>query len=218
MIKQEVLKKLKEAKLIPVVRVKKESDAEKVAEALIEAGVKAIEITMTVEGAVEVIHTLAIEYRKEIIIGAGTVLSKVDAKRVIDAGAEFVVSPCFLEEVVDTCQTENILVIPGTLTPTEIIKAYKYGADAVKIFPASSAGGPKFIKSIKAVFPFIPLVPTGGVNIETALDYLKAGADMLGVGTDIVTPALVNEGKFNVITEKAKNFINKITQFVNTGQ
>ncbi len=210
MNKEIIIDKLKAGIIIPVIRVSRQKDAEKVAEIMIETGIKAVEITMSVKGAENVINSLRKKYYEKIVIGAGTVLSKEAAKLVIDSGAQFVVSPCFLEEVIDVCNKENIVVAPGTLTPTEIIKAKNYGADFIKIFPASSIGGPDFIKSIKAVYPDIDLMPTGGINAETAIDYLEAGATFLGVGSSIVNNKLINEKNFNEIKKRAEIIVNKV--------
>ncbi len=212
-MKEEVIKRLKEGIIIPVVRVEKEEEANKVAEVLIEVGVSAIEITMSIKGAERVIENLIKQYKGKIIIGAGTVLSKEEAELVINSGAEFVVSPCFLEEVIDVAKGNNIPVAPGTFTPTEIIKAKRYGADFIKVFPASLAGGAKFIKAVKAVYPDIDLMPTGGVNVGTVIEFLEAGATMLGVGSDIVNKKLVKERRYEEIRERARKIIEKVKEY-----
>ncbi len=215
MKKQDIFNKLKDSIIVPVVRVENSEDAQKVVDILIEVGIKAAEITMSVKGAEKVIETLRNKYDNNIIVGAGTVLSKEDAKMVIEYGAEFVVSPCFLEEVVAVARENNILVAPGTFTPTEIIKAYKYGSDFIKVFPASYNGGAKFIKSVKAVYPFIDLMPTGGVNPDTVIDFLEAGSTFLGVGSYIVNNKLVKENKFDEIKERALKIVNKVNEYKN---
>ncbi len=210
MDKNVIFDKLKEGLLVPVVRVDKEYDAQNVADVLIDVGIKAIEITMSVDNADKVIYKLVKQYGDKIIIGAGTVLSKESAKLVVGSGAQFVVSPCFLEEVVLYCNEQGILTAPGTATPTEIIRAKNTGADFIKIFPAATLGGPKFIKSVKSVFPDIEFMPTGGVNVDTAVDFIESGASVLGVGSSIVNRKLVADGNFGEIKHRAKVLLEKI--------
>ncbi len=209
MDKKAVYKELKDTIIIPVVRVESPEDAEKTADVLAEAGIKAIEITMTVSKAEKVIEKLKEKF-SDILIGAGTVLNKEQAENVIKAGADFVVSPCFLQEVVKYCNEQDILVAPGTATPTEIITAYNYGADFIKVFPASTLGGPKYIKAVKSVYPHIDIMPTGGVNASTAGEFLKAGASFLGVGSEIVNSELVKNNRFQEIKIRAEKILNAI--------
>ena len=205
-----IIERLKKSIIVPVVRVSNPDDAFKVSEILIEEGISAVEVTMSISNADRVITELVKKYGEKIVVGAGTVLSRKDAELVAEAGAEFIVSPCFLTEVMDFCKENNIPVAPGTFSPTEIITAYNYGADIVKVFPASSAGGPKYIKSVKSVFPHIDLMPTGGVNAKTIQDYLNAGASLVGVGSDIVNNKLVKENRFDEIRQRTREIVSLV--------
>jgi len=212
MQKDEVLKRIIDCGIIPVVRAKSSEDALKIAAALEEADIACIEITMTVPGALKVIKKLAEEIGDKIVIGAGTVLNAESAVKVIEAGAEFVVSPSFDLETVKICRMNEKVSIPGALSPTEVVDAWDAGADMVKIFPAGNVGGPKYIKALKGPLPQIKFVPTGGVNLETAAEFIKAGASALGVGTALVDKKAVSAGNFAVITERAREFIKIIKE------
>lgn len=176
------------------------------AEAVSEGGIPVVEITMTVPGAVDVIRELAKSNASKILIGAGTVLDAEAARRCRDAGAQFLVSPALNLETVEFAVRENILIMAGALTPTEIVKAWKAGADFVKVFPCGQVGGAKYIKAIKGPLPHIPLVPTGGVNLNTAAEFLEAGAEALGVGSELVPAAALKSGKPEIIVETARKF------------
>ncbi|MBN1899339.1 MAG: bifunctional 4-hydroxy-2-oxoglutarate aldolase/2-dehydro-3-deoxy-phosphogluconate aldolase [Spirochaetes bacterium] len=212
MIKKEIITRLKEHIIVPVIRLAQASQALRVVEVLHKAGYRVFEITLTMQGAVSLIKKLKKEYR-ESLIGAGTVLSSDDAMLSIDSGSDFIVSPAFIEDVVDYCQSKKVTIISGAVTPTEILKAFHHGSDMIKIFPASLMGGPKYIRSIKNIYPNIDLMPTGGVDENTALDYLKSGATLLGVGSDMVNQDLVHEKKFAEIEKRAGTLLEKIKNY-----
>ena len=170
-------------------------------------GISILEITMTVPGAVGLIREVTKRYGDEALVGAGTVLDAETARACILAGAQFVVSPALNVETVEVCRHNDIAVMPGALTPTEVVQAWSAGADFVKVFPAGAVGGANYIKSLKAPLPQIDLVPTGGVSLKTAADFIKAGASALGVGADLVDLKAIREGQHNLITERARQFV-----------
>ena len=182
-------------------------EAMRAIDAIKEGGVSVLEITMTVPGAVRVIEEVAARYGSEALVGAGTVLDAETARACILAGAEFIVSPALNSETIALCRRYGKVVMPGALTPTEVLAAWQAGADFVKVFPCDSVGGAKYIKSLKAPLPQIQVVPTGGVTLQTAGDFIKAGASALGVGTDLVDVKALREGQGNLITERARRFI-----------
>lgn len=197
--------------LIPVLRAKTEKQAHGVVQAMIAGGVTVVEVTMTVPGAVDLIGVLKHEY-PELLLGAGTVTTAKEAAATIEAGAEFVVSPSFHAEVVATTHAFDKISIPGALTPTEAIMAWKAGADYVKIFPASAVGGAGYLKALLAPFPELKLIPTGGVTLQTAAGFLTAGAKALGVGSDLVNLAAIDAGTPEVITDTAREYLRVIAQ------
>jgi 2-dehydro-3-deoxyphosphogluconate aldolase / (4S)-4-hydroxy-2-oxoglutarate aldolase len=170
-------------------------------------GVLIVEITMTVPGALDVISELVRSMGKELVVGAGTVLDVDSAKRCIDAGAEFLVSPGLDVEVVKLANKQGMLMMAGALTPTEVIMAWKAGADFVKVFPCGNVGGPKYIKALKGPLPQVPMVPTGGVNLQTAAEFIKAGASALGIGSELVSASALASGNVGEITAGAKQYV-----------
>ena len=176
-------------------------------EAVCEGGISIVEITMTVPGAVEVIRELTKRAGTGILVGAGTVLNAEMARSCVDAGAEFLVSPGFDREMVEFAGREGKLVMAGALTPTEVIAAWDAGADFVKVFPCGNVGGAKYIKALRGPLPQIPLVPTGGVNLETAGDFIEAGAAALGVGGELVSAEALKSGRVEIIVENARKFL-----------
>ncbi len=208
MTKTEVLANLKSIGLVPVLRAESVDKALALAEAIAAGGVTVLEITMTVPGAIQVMRKLA-ETRPDILIGAGTVLDPETARMCILEGAQFVVSPALNLGTIDMCHRYSIAVLPGALTPTEIVNAWQAGADVVKVFPANSMGGASYLKSIKAPLPQVELIPTGGVSMTTAEDFLKAGAFALGVGADLVDPKATPE----TITENARKYLALVQKF-----
>jgi len=198
--------------VIPVVRAKSSEEALRVVEAVREGGIDIIEITMTVPNAIGVIQTIAKESGQGVLLGAGTVLDAETARACILAGAEFIVGPCFDEQLIKACKRYSKIVIPGAVTPTEIVRAWEEGADLVKIFPAQQLGGPDYIKAIKAPLPQILFNPTGGIDITNAADYIRAGASVVSVGSALIDKQALAEGKFEILTQKAKEFLKKVQE------
>ena len=207
MNKTEVLQRIRATGLIPVVRAESADLAMRAVEAIKAGGVDVLEVTMTVPGAIDVIAKLAATFGAEVVIGAGTVLDPDTANKCVQAGAQFIVSPVLKEETIAFCRRNDVAVFPGALTPTEVVRAWNAGADAVKVFPASAVGGASYLKALKAPLPQIELVPTGGVSLKTAADFIKAGAMALGVGADLVDTKALREDRDEVITERAREFL-----------
>ena len=212
MEKREIFDKIMSEGLIPVIRVASASEAIDVANAVKEGGVSLIEITMSVQGAIGVIGELSREYGDDIIMGAGTVLDAETGRAALLAGAQFIVSPTLDLNLIQLAHRYSALVIPGAMTPTEILTAWNAGADMVKVFPAGQLGGPAYIKALKGPLPQILLVPTGGVNLGNAGPFIQAGAAALGVGGELVDKKAVKEGKFSVITENARAFLKAVRE------
>ena len=212
MEKQEVFNRMISEGLVPVIRVTSASEAIDVSDAIKEGGVSFIEITMSVPGAIDVIKELTKKYKDEIIMGAGTVLDTETGRAALLAGAQFIVSPILNIDLIHLAHRYSALVIPGTMTPTEILTAWNAGADMVKVFPAAQLGGPDYIKAIRGPLPQILLVPTGGVNLQNAGAFIKAGAAALGVGGELVDKKAIQERKFNIITENTKVFLKTIRE------
>ncbi len=205
MTKDEVFVWLAKERLVPVIRAASTDAALRVVEALVEGGVKTLEVTMTVPGAIDVIQTLATRFGGQVLVGAGTVLDAATASACADSGAQFVVSPAFDPNVVAACNAMEVLVAPGALTPTEVVTAWRSGADIIKVFPCDALGGAAYIKSLKAPLPDIPLMPTGGVNLDTVADFFKAGAIAVGVGSSLVDAKLSHEE----LVKKARAFVER---------
>jgi len=199
--------------LIPVLRAKNAAQAHAIVKAMIAGGVTVVEVTMTVPGAIEVLRGLKREYGSDLLLGSGTVTTAAQAEATIEAGAEFVVSPSFHAAVVAKTRELGKVSIPGSLTPTEVITAFDAGADYVKIFPCSAMGGASYLKSLLAPFPQLKLIPTGGVTLQTAESFLRAGARALGVGSDLVNLAAVDKGNPEIITEAAHAYLKVIAEF-----
>ena len=199
--------------IMPVLRARSAVEAHALVEALAAGGITVIEVTMTVPGAVGLLRELRKEYGDGLLLGSGSVTDAAQAAATIDAGAEFVVSPSFHPEVVARTRELGKISIPGALTPTEVITAWRAGADYVKIFPCSAVGGAPYLKSLLAPFPELRLIPTGGVTLQTAMDFLKAGARALGVGTDLVNPKAIEEGKPEMVTETARAYLEIVAKF-----
>ena len=205
MNKDEVISRITKGGVIPVIRASSKEEALAVIEAIVAGGVTTIEITMTVPNAVELIAQLST--RDELMIGAGSVLDPETARECISAGAKFIVSPATNFDTILYCNETDVVIMPGALTPTEIANAWDAGADFVKVFPADSMGGPKYLRSLKAPMPDLKLIPTGGVNQDTAADFIKAGAEAIGVGADLVDLKAVKEGRADEITAAARRYI-----------
>jgi 2-dehydro-3-deoxyphosphogluconate aldolase/(4S)-4-hydroxy-2-oxoglutarate aldolase len=198
---------IERAGIMPVLRARSEKEGHALVEALVAGGITVMEVTMTVPGAVDLLRMLKKEYGHKLLLGSGTVMDAAQVMATIDAGAEFVVSPSFHPEVVAKTKELGKVSIPGALTPTEVITAWRGGADYVKIFPCSAMGGAPYLKSLLAPFPELQLIPTGGVTLATAADFLKAGARALGVGTDLVNPKAIEEGHPEKVTATARKYL-----------
>ena len=207
MNKAEVIKQIKDTGLIPVVRARSADEAMRAIDAIREGGVSVLEITMTVPGAVGVIEQLTKKYGSDVLVGAGTVLDAETARACMLSGAQFIVSPALNMETIECCRRYGVAVLPGALSPTEVVQAWTAGADLVKVFPAGALGGASYLKALKAPLPHIELVPTGGVSLKTAADFIKAGASALGVGADLVDLKAIRDGQASVVTERAKQFV-----------
>jgi len=217
MEKREVLNRMINEGLIPVIRVTSASEAMDVADAVKEGGVSFIEITMSVQGAIDVIKELAKKYKDEIIMGAGTVLDPETGRAALLAGAQFIVSPTLNLDLIQLAHRYSAVVIPGAMTPTEILTAWNAGADMVKVFPSAQLGGPEYIKALRGPLPQILLVPTGGVNLQNAGAFIKAGAAALGVGGELVDKKAIKEKKFHIITESTRAFLKTIREARGSG-
>jgi 2-dehydro-3-deoxyphosphogluconate aldolase/(4S)-4-hydroxy-2-oxoglutarate aldolase len=193
--------------LVPIVRVSSAENAFQAIEAIHRGGVRAAEITMTVPGAVRVLEKLADRFGDAMILGAGTVLDPETARACMLAGAQFFVTPALNLATIEMAKRYSKAIFPGALTPTEVLTAWEAGADAIKIFPCSAVGGPKYIKALKAPFPQIQMIPTGGVNLLTVGDFLKAGACAVAVGSELVDTATVEQGRFDIIEERARQYL-----------
>ena len=212
MTKTEVLQHMREIGLVPVLRADSEEQALALAEAIAAGGVTVLEVTMTVPGAVRVMARLTRE-RPDLLIGAGTVLDPETARVCMLEGAQFVVSPALNVRTVELCNRYSVAVLPGALTPTEVVTAWQAGADVIKVFPASAMGGAKYLASLKAPLPQVELIPTGGISHGTARDFLAAGAFALGVGADLVDAKAILAGTPEKITESARKYLSIVCEF-----
>lgn len=207
MTKDQVRQKVLEIGIVPVVRAASGQQAIQAAEAVCAGGIPIVELTMTVPGAIDVIAQLVKSMGREVLIGAGTVLDADTAQHCLDAGAQFLVSPGTDVPTIQLAKQKNILIMAGALTPTEVITAWKAGSDFVKIFPCGTVGGAKYIKALKAPLPQVPMVPTGGVNLETAADFLRAGASALGIGGELISASALKSGNVSAITDLARQYV-----------
>ena len=207
MTKAEIVKQIEDIGLVPVVRASSADEAMQVIEAIKAGGVNVLEITMTVPGAIRVIEKVADKYCSAVLVGAGTVLDPETARACLLAGAQFIVSPALNLNTIALCHRYSAPVMPGVLTPTEVITAWSAGADFVKVFPCGSVGGASYVKNLKGPFPQIKIIPTGGVSLKTAADFIKAGASALGIGTDLVNVKAIREGNAHIVTERSKQFL-----------
>jgi 2-dehydro-3-deoxyphosphogluconate aldolase / (4S)-4-hydroxy-2-oxoglutarate aldolase len=208
----EVQQQLEAAGIIPVLRARSASEALGVVEAMVAGGIKVVEVTMTVPGAIDVLRELKRIYGSSVLLGSGTVTTGAECAATIEAGAEFVVSPSLHLDVIAEAKARDKVCLPGALTPTEVITAWRAGADFVKVFPCSAMGGASYLKALLAPFPFLKLVPTGGVTLETAPGFLEAGASAVGVGGDLVNVAALAKGKPELITIAARAYLDVIAK------
>jgi 2-dehydro-3-deoxyphosphogluconate aldolase / (4S)-4-hydroxy-2-oxoglutarate aldolase len=211
MRKEEVRARIETVGIVPGVRVHSREQAQFAVEALYRSGIAIAEITMTVPGAIDLISHLTRTF-PEAIVGAGTVLDIDTARRCLDAGARFLSSPGLVMEVVDFAVLSNVVVIPGALTPTEIIAAWKAGADLIKVFPCAQVGGPHYIRALKAPLPQVPLIASGGVNQQTAASFILAGASALGIGAELIPREALELRKEGQIFELARRFLSIVKE------
>jgi len=205
---------IRETGVIAIMRAKSSEQLLRAADAIREGGVRAIEVTMTTPGALSVIEQATSRYQnagQDVLFGAGTVLDAESARACILAGAQFIVSPSFNPALVEICRRYSVPVMPGAYTPTEIVTAWECGADMVKVFPAS-IGGPALIKALKAPLPQVELVPVGGVNLDTAADFIRAGAAAVGVGSALINQKLLDAEDFATLTERARRFVEEVAR------
>ena len=212
MTSKEILAFISEVGIVPIVRTSSAEGAIEAVEAIYAGGVRAAEITMTVPGAIHALEKLADRFGGKIILGAGTVLDPETARACMLAGAEFFVTPSLRLSTIEMAKRYSKVICPGALTPTEVLTAWEAGADVVKIFPCGNVGGPKYIKALKGPFPQIEMIPTGGVNLETAGEFLKAGACAVAVGGELVDAKSVKEGRFDIIENRARQYLAAIAK------
>jgi 2-dehydro-3-deoxyphosphogluconate aldolase / (4S)-4-hydroxy-2-oxoglutarate aldolase len=213
MDKTKIMQHMHELGLVPVLRASSAQEAINIADAIMAGGVNILEVTMTVPGAIRVIEQLANHHGEKLLLGAGTVLDPETARSCILAGAQFIVSPALDLRTIELCRRYSVPIMPGALTPTEILSAWQAGADVVKVFPCSALGGAKYLKALQGPLPQIQLIPTGGVSLATAEEFLAAGAFALGVGSDLVDAKAAREGRTSVITENAQKYIGIVKKF-----
>lgn len=203
----EIMHRLRELAIVPIVRTSSEQAALAIVEAVVKGGINCVEITMTVPNALQAIEKVADEYGDRVLVGAGTVLDPETARACMLAGAQFFVTPSLNVRTIELARRYSRPIFPGGLTPTEILTAWEAGADGVKVFPCSALGGAKYIKALKAPFPHIDLIPTGGVNLDTIADFLKAGSTAVGVGSELVDAHAIESGNFEVVTTRSRQFL-----------
>jgi len=208
--KEKTLALIREVGLIPIVRAPSAGDALRAAEAIIEGGIGIAEITMTVPNAIRVMEIVAEKFGDKVLLGAGTILDPKSCQAALRAGAEFIVSPSLNPKVIEVARHHSKACFPGALTPTEVVSAWQSGADMVKIFPCGPVGGPSYIKALKGPFPQIDFIPTGGVNLETTPEFIKAGAAAVAVGGELVNVKVLKEGNLDVVVANARKFIEAV--------
>ena len=206
---KQTVSRLREVGIIPIIRASSADAVVPVAEALLQAGLPVVEITMTVPNAIDAIGAVAKRFAGKMLVGAGTVMDAETAKRAVDAGAEFIVTPCVVPEVIDAAQRADVAVLPGALTPTEVFEAFRSGGDLVKVFPVQSVGGAAYLRALRGPFPDIPLVPTGGVTLENIAEMFKAGAAAVGVGSELISRDALARRDYAAIGVLAKQFMRR---------
>ena len=207
--RQEVLEAVERAGIVAVIRIKEPERLKAVVDAIAEGGVRVLEVTMTVPNAVKLIADLAPRMPAGFLLGAGTVVDAETARQVIDAGARFIVSPVFRQEVIDACHARDVSAMPGCFSPTEILNAWDGGADVVKVFPATALG-PGYIKDVRAPLPQVKLMPTGGVTLDNAGDWIRAGAVAVGVGTSLLDARAIAAGHYDVLRSNAERIVKNV--------
>src|SRR5215813_8447520 len=207
MTAKEILAFITEVGIVPVVRASSAEHAIRAVQSCYDGGIRAAEITMTVPGAVRALEKVADHLGDKIMLGAGTVLDPETARICMLAGAQFFVTPSLRISTIEMVKRYSKVICPGALTPTEVLSAWEAGADVVKVFPCGNVGGAKYIKALKAPFPQIEMIPTGGVNLETCGDFLKAGACAVAVGGELVDARLIQENRYDELTERARQYL-----------
>jgi 2-dehydro-3-deoxyphosphogluconate aldolase / (4S)-4-hydroxy-2-oxoglutarate aldolase len=218
MKKEEIRQQIIDIGIVPVLRVSSPTLALAAAKAVFAGGIPIIEVTMTIPKAVDVIRELVMSMSSDLIVGAGTVLDVQAAQQCLDSGAEFLVSPVFDLETIKLANSAGKLMMAGALTPTEIVNAWSRGSDFVKVFPCGNVGGSKYIQALRGPLPHIPLIPTGGVSLDTAADFITACASALGVGTELISESELKAGNPMHITRIAKRFVTIVQEARQTGQ
>jgi len=203
---------LREVGIIPIIRAASADAAVAVAEALLQGGLTVAEITFTVPNAVQAIERVAKRFPGKLLVGAGTVTDAEAARRAMDAGAEFIVTPCLVPEVIEAARRADVAVLPGALTPGEVFAAFRAGGDMVKVFPVQNVGGAAYLRALRGPFPDIPLVPTGGVTLENLTELFKAGAAAVGVGTELIPKDALARRDYAAIAALAKQFLAGVRQ------
>jgi 2-dehydro-3-deoxyphosphogluconate aldolase/(4S)-4-hydroxy-2-oxoglutarate aldolase len=207
--REAVVRAIQDLGVVAVIRMRDAAKLRAVVDAIAAGGVRAIEVTMTVPNAVGLIATLASSLPSDILLGAGTVTDVATARAVIDAGARFVVGPVFRPDVIVACHERGVPIAPGCFSPTEILDAHERGADIVKVFPATALG-PSYIKDLRAPMPQLKLMPTGGVTLDNAGDWIRAGAVAVGVGSALLDAKAIDEGRLDVLTGNARRIVASI--------
>ncbi len=212
MNKQTILSFIRDVGIVPIVRTSSAESAIRAVDAIHSGGIRAAEITMTVPGAIRALEKVADKFGDQLVLGAGTVLDPETARACLLAGAEFLVTPSLKTATIEMARRYSKVICPGALTPTEVLTAWEAGADLVKVFPCGNVGGPKYIKALKGPFPQIEMIPTGGVNLETAGEFLKAGACAVAVGSELVDARTIAEGRYEVFEQRARQYLEVIAR------
>jgi 2-dehydro-3-deoxyphosphogluconate aldolase/(4S)-4-hydroxy-2-oxoglutarate aldolase len=207
-----ILRSILDIGVVPVVRTSSAESAILAIEAVYRGGIRAAEITMTVPGAIKALEKLADAFGDKLVLGAGTVLDPETARICMLAGAQFFVTPALNLKTIEMAKRYSKIIMPGALTPTEIVAAWEAGADCVKVFPCGALGGAKYIKSLKAPLPHIEMVPTGGVSLETTADFLRAGAAAVAVGAELIDAKTISQGRYEVFEERARQFLAEVAK------
>jgi 2-dehydro-3-deoxyphosphogluconate aldolase/(4S)-4-hydroxy-2-oxoglutarate aldolase len=206
-LRETSVSRLRELGVIPIIRAPSADAAVAVTEALMHAGLTVAEITLTVPNAIDAIGAVAKRFAGKVFLGAGTVTDAEMCRRAVDAGAEFIVTPCLVPAVIEAARRADVAVLPGALTPGEVFEAFRLGGDMVKVFPVQSVGGAAYLRALRGPFPGIPLVPTGGVTLENMAELFKAGAAAVGVGTELISREALARRDYAAIGARAKQFL-----------
>jgi|SRR5688572_4513763 len=207
MDKNVVIDRIEAIGVIPVIRAASADEAARIIDAIAEGGIDVFEITMTVPDAETLIGGIAKKFGETAVVGAGTVMDPKTAESCIDAGARFVISPSLNLDTIGACREREVAVMPGALTPTEIVTAWNAGADFVKVFPAEALGGANYLKNLRGPLPHVKIIPTGGVSLANAADFIRAGARAVGVGTELVNLEAIRSGNTRLIAERARQYL-----------